>query len=536
MKDLRIGYMIITALIFTPGNIKAQDGFTLKQDSLQSVILKQNRKIAIYLPEGYDTAVTKFPVIYVLDAEWRDQHIVPTARFLFLSTKMPKAIIVGVNNIDRNHDFLSDSTASAPSGGGADNFIRFFKDELIPYIDKNFRTESYKVLVGHSYGGLYAMYSLLMEPDLFDSYIAIDPSIWYNNLAFLKSAQVEFPSAKNWNRSLFIAGREGEGMNEMGITRLDSVMKASAPKGLNWKISAYADEDHGSVPFKSVYDGFRFLFDAGGTLRVFPDAGVVPEGRSFDIYLWNINPDMRYTTDGSEPTADSPKCETKMRLTGGCTLKIKSITRKYKIYPTYTFIFRQDKFFQGLKSVKNLKPGLKYQYFEGAWDSIPDFSILKPVEKGVTENIDLNMTSRKDSFALHFEGYLHITEENMYNFWIMSDEGSELYLNNQLILSNDGPHDAELPRVTVIPLSPGYYPVTLNYFEKAGNESISAGMIKDMENPAPKPFPLTAKAASRYIWLTQMAHKHFCLSSILCVLCVGLTFAYFAVKKDLFSR
>ena len=480
--------LILPLFLLIFASLTAQNGYTLKPDSLQSVILGQNRKLEIYLPEGYESGESAFPVIYVLDGEGRDQHIVPTARFLFLSGKMPKAIIVGIINIDRNHDFLSDSTKGSPTGGGADKFMSFFEKELIPYIDKNFRTEPYKVLVGHSYGGLFAMHALLLKPDLFDAYIAIDPSIWYKDLMLLKYAEKEFPAAKSWDRSLFIAGREGGGMKEMGITQLDSLLKSSAPKELNWKISAYADEDHGSVPFKSVYDGFRFLFDAGGALRVFPDAGIVPEGESFDIYLWNINPDMRYTTDGSEPSTDSPQCQSKMRLTGGCTLKIRSITKKYKYYPTARFVFRQEPFLQGLKSDKNLNPGLKYSYYEGVWDSVPDFSKLKPLKTGITENIDLGLSSRKDSFALRFEGYLHVTEKGMYNLWIMSDDGSEVYLNNQLILDNDGVHSGDLPKVTVLPLTPGYYPITINYFEKNGNESISAGMIKDMENPSPVPF------------------------------------------------
>jgi predicted alpha/beta superfamily hydrolase len=466
----------------------AQDGFTLKHDSLQSAILNQSRKVAIYLPEGYDSGVNKFPVIYVLDGDGRDQHIVPTTRFLFLSGKMPKAIIVGVMNVDRNHDFLADSTQGTPTGGGADCFMLFFKKELIPYIDKNFRTEPYKVLIGHSYGGLFAMHTLLNEPDLFDAYIAIDPSIWYKNLIFLKSAETEFLKAKNWNRSVFIAGREGGGMDEMGITPLEKLMNASAPKELNWKIAAYANEDHGSVTFKSAYDGLRYIFDSGGSLRVFPDAGTVPEGMSFDVYLWNINSDMRYTTDGTEPTPESPQCQSKIQLTGGCTLKIKNVTKKYKNYPTSTFYFRQDKFLQGLESVKNLKPGLKYEYFEGGWDSLPDFSRLIPVKRGISGSIDLSPAVRQDSFALRFEGYLHVTEKELYNLWITSDDGSELYLNNQKILNNDGIHGAELPKVFVVPLTPGYYPITIKYFNKKGDKSIAAGMIKGKENPSPVPF------------------------------------------------
>ncbi len=479
---------IVILLICCVAGASAQDGFTLKQDSLRSAVLNQTRKLNIFLPAGYDTARTRFPVIYVLDAEERDQHIVPTARFLLMNKKMPAAIIVGVTNIDRNHDFLPDSSKNAPTGGGADNFIRFFREELIPYIDKNFKTEPYNVLIGHSYGGLFAMYALAKEPDLFSAYIAIDPSIWYKNLMYLKIASREFPMAKNWDKTIFITGREGEGMKEMGITSLDTLMKESAPANLSWKIVAYPNEDHGSVPFKSAYDGLRYIFDTGASLQVYPMSGIIPAGIKFNVYLMNINPDMRYTTDGSEPTSDSPQCQTKLELTGACTLKIKCVTRKYNKLPTATFVFRQDNFLHGLKSVDRLKSGLKYDYYEGAYDSVPDLKKLCPVKSGITENINLNMAARKDSFALRFDGYLHIKEKTLYYLWINSDDGSLLYIGKNLILDNNGIHSADIPAVTALPLSPGYYPITVKYFEKSGNESIAAGMIKWDEDLSPVPF------------------------------------------------
>ena len=262
---------LITALslgIFV--GISAQDGYTVKQDSLKSDVLKQNRKFSIFLPEGYDAKDVRFPVLYVLDADGRDQHAVPTARFLFVNNKMPKAIVIGVFNIDRNHDFLPDSSRNATTGGGADNFVQFFKKELIPYIDKNFKTEAYNVLIGHSFGGVFAMHALLTDPDLFDGYIAIDPGFWYKDQMQVKNARNEFLKSKNWNKTIYISGREGDGMKEMGVSSMEKLLKSSAPKDLNWKIMAYPNEDHGSVPFKSIYDGLRFIFDAGGPFMVYP--------------------------------------------------------------------------------------------------------------------------------------------------------------------------------------------------------------------------------------------------------------------------
>ncbi|MCX6255258.1 MAG: alpha/beta hydrolase-fold protein [Bacteroidia bacterium] len=480
---------ILTALFCISLSASAQDGYTVKHDSLQSEVLKQNRKLSIFLPEGYDSSKSKFPVLYVLDADGRDQHTVPTARFLFLNNRMPKVIVIGVFNIDRNHDFLPDSSQSATSGGGADNFVQFFKKDLIPYIDNNFKTVPYKVLIGHSFGGIFAMHALLSDPDLFDAYIAIDPSFWYKNQMLIKNAQNEFLKAKNWKKSIFITGREGGGMKDMAITSMEKLLKSSAPSGLNWKVVAYSDEDHGSVPFKSVYDGLRFIFDVGGNFMVYPHAGILPKGTSTYALIENRNPNLRYTTDGTEPTINSPLCKDKIEITKACTLKVKSVSTKYNNLPSMTRIFTEGEFMNGQQSIENLKPGLKYSYYEGVWDSVPDFSKLTPKKTGITDNIDLKFALKKDSFAVQFEGYLHITKKDLYNLWVVSDDGSKVYFNNQLLLDNDGLHAAERPIVKLVPLNPGYYPIMIRYFERTGNEVVTIGSVAGKKKPVPVPFP-----------------------------------------------
>jgi hypothetical protein len=144
---------------------------------------------------------------------------------------------------------------------------------------------------------------------------------------------------------------------------------------------------------------------------------------------------------------------------------------------------------RGQQSVENLKPGLKYSYYEGVWDSVPDFSRLTPLKTGITENIDLKFATKKDSFAVKFEGYLHITKKDMYYLWIVSDDGSKVYLNNQLFLNNDGLHAADRPVVKLVPLTPGYYPIVIQYFERTGSESVTFGSITGTKKPNPVPIP-----------------------------------------------
>jgi predicted alpha/beta superfamily hydrolase len=480
--------IFLTLLTFLFLKVSSQDGYTVQKDSLQSQILNQKRRLNIFLPDGYDAKDARFPVIYVLDADGRDQHIVPTARFLFVNGKMPKAIIVGVFNIDRNHDFLPDSSRSATTGGGADNFLQFFKKELIPYIDTNFKTENFKVLIGHSFGGVFVMHALLNDPDLFNAYISIDPSFWYKNQMQVTSAQIEFMKLKNWNKPVFITGREG-GMINMGITSMEKVLKSSAPKGLKWKVVEYPNEDHGSVPFKSAYDGLRFIFESGGNFTVLPHAGILPKGTSAYAIVQNLNSSIRYTIDGTEPTISSPLCKEKIEITKPCTLKVKSVGSNYKDTPSIVRVFSAGEYLNGEQIVENIKPGIKYSYFEGVWDSVPDFSRLTPVKSGISQNIDLEFALKRDSFGVQFNGYLHITTKDLYYLWITSDDGAKAYLNNQLLFDNDGLHSADNPVVKVIPLNPGYYPIRIDYFERTGNESITLGTVTGRKSLQPIPIP-----------------------------------------------
>jgi predicted alpha/beta superfamily hydrolase len=478
-------FLVITLFLCILVKTSAQEGYTFKKESLNSEILKQNRTLSVFLPEGYNAPDAKFPVIYVLDGDGRCQHIVPTARFLFNNAKMPKVIVVGVDNVDRNHDFLPDSAKYAPMGGGANHFMEFFRKELIPYINKNYKTEAFNVLIGHSYGGEFVMHALINDPDLFNAYIAIDPSFWYKDTLLVKSASKEFLKTKNWEKTIYISGREGQGMEEMGINAMEKLLKSSSPKDLNWKIVAYANEDHGSVTFKSAYDGLRLIFDNGGNFMVYPQMAILPKGSSTYAFIENRNPNLRYTLDGSEPTSNSPLCEDKIKIDKACLLKVKNISPAAYSSQTITRVFAEGEYMDGLKSVKNLKQGLKYTYYEGVWDSVPDFTRLKSIKQGITDSLNMKIGLKKDSFAIVFEGYLHISKQALYNLWDVSDDGSKVYFNNQLILNNDGLHSDDKPVVCFLPLNPGYYPIKIQCFERTGGESIVLGAVVGDEKPKP---------------------------------------------------
>jgi hypothetical protein len=120
---------------------------------------------------------------------------------------------------------------------------------------------------------------------------------------------------------------------------------------------------------------------------------------------------------------------------------------------------------------------------------VPDFSSFKIKKSGTTENLDLQFAEKKDSFAVQFNGYLHIATKGMYYIWVTSDDGSRVYINDQLLLNNDGLHSADNPVVRLLPLNPGYYPLRINYFERTGEEAITLGYVTGTKKLKPVPFP-----------------------------------------------
>lgn len=226
-----------------------------------SNIMNEDRMLWIYTPDTSRTSTTRYPVIYLLDGDGHFLHATGIVQFLSANNRMPEMMIVGIANTNRNRDLTPPPADTAIAGsGGADTFLRTIKDELIPYIDKQYKTSPFKMLIGHSFGGIFAVNALLKQPDLFNAYIIISPSLWWqkdtlvNQVgAFLKSVRAS---------KLFIyetVGNEGSGMVAPALRLMDKIETREAD-GLDWKIKLMETEDHGSIVHKSIYEGFEYIF------------------------------------------------------------------------------------------------------------------------------------------------------------------------------------------------------------------------------------------------------------------------------------
>lgn len=220
---------LVLAILFTTFSMFAQSTITIehKEDiiigehiSFLSEILDETKEINIYLPLNYSEDTTlNYPVIYVLDGAIDEDFIHISGLVQFGSASwvnlVPNSIVVGIVNKDRQHDFTFPSQnkkqlKKMPTSGGSEKYIQFLKNELLPLINETYRVSDVKTVIGQSLGGLLATEILFINPDLFDNYIIISPSLWWDNASLLETEIAKFQSQKR----IYIAiGNEDKKMN-----------------------------------------------------------------------------------------------------------------------------------------------------------------------------------------------------------------------------------------------------------------------------------------------------------------------------------
>jgi uncharacterized protein len=226
---------------------------------LHSAALGEDRTVLVTTPAGYDLGARKYPVVYVLDGETNHLLSAAVTNFFWQNGLMPPVIVVSVTNTDRTRDFTPTPVADRKGSGGGPKFMEFLKSELIPFVEKNYRTESYRVLIGHSLCGMYAVWTLLSEPDLFQALIAISPYVMYDDNYVVRLAEERLPGMPDQRRFLYITlGDEPE--YGASIDRLLGLLKKKGPKSLEVHFTPMKTETHGTVRMKSVYQGMEALY------------------------------------------------------------------------------------------------------------------------------------------------------------------------------------------------------------------------------------------------------------------------------------
>lgn len=238
-------------------------------NEIYSKTLAEKRVVNIYLPEGYNEKdSTSYPVIYLLDGSADEDFIHIAGLIQFLNFPwvniLPKSILVGIANVDRKRDFtfptsVSQDKIESPTSGGSENFISFIEKELQPFIEKNYKTNSFKTIIGQSLGGLLATEILFKKPALFTRYIIVSPSLWWNNESLLSTKPILSNSSSVQPTSVYIAvGNEGKIMKN-DAHRLISILRSYLPKKTVIHFQYFPHEDHATILHRAVYDAFEYL-------------------------------------------------------------------------------------------------------------------------------------------------------------------------------------------------------------------------------------------------------------------------------------
>lgn len=247
---------------------------------IQSEVLSEERELWIRTPDGAGDADANniaYPVVYLLDGDANYYSVSGMIRQLSeVNGNMvsPEMVVVGIPNTDRFRD-LTPSHTEGTSGGG-DAFLDFLENEVIPYVENNYPVSTYRTFIGHSLGGLMVIDTLNSRPHLFENYIAIDPSLWWDERSVLKESELVLLDQNFSGKSLFvsIANTMPEGIafeqveSDAGaatdhiraIIRYTQLVEQNENNGLNFDWRYYDEDSHASVAMISEYDAIRFLF------------------------------------------------------------------------------------------------------------------------------------------------------------------------------------------------------------------------------------------------------------------------------------
>ena len=256
--------LMVTISAWAPGQASPVSiGETVQ---LHSNILKESRSLLISKPAGYDDSTDRYSVLYLLDGETHFHYTSGIVNFLAKHDRIPEMIVVGITSGSmehRTHDLTPASANEmdnrfAAGNGGAEAFLSFIADELIPFVDKTYRTRPYRLIAGHSLGGLFAFYALSTRPKLFNAYIAADPSLYWNNEAVAGQAESFLSATNDLRADLYVTTSFG---SDEIVPRLNSALKEKCPAGFRWNYNSLQGEDHLSIPLPTIYRGLETIFE-----------------------------------------------------------------------------------------------------------------------------------------------------------------------------------------------------------------------------------------------------------------------------------
>lgn len=249
-----IYYILLLSLLTSFSNAQHNDPIPEHETfTIQSKEVGELRTINVWTPSGYKSGPDSFPVLYMPDGGIKEDfpHMANTLADLIKAKKIKPIILVGIENTQRRKDLTGQTNIKkdkeiAPVVGGSEQFRAFVSNELFTEINKRYRTTTRKGIIGESLAGLFVTETFFLKPDLFDFYIAFDPSLWWNDKYLLKTADKYLDAFPTAQKAFWFAGSKTKGIFET-TGKLADILKAKNIKNLSWEYSPERTEKHNTI-------------------------------------------------------------------------------------------------------------------------------------------------------------------------------------------------------------------------------------------------------------------------------------------------
>ncbi len=236
--------------------------------TLQSTALGEARRINVYLPPGYDASGQAYPVLYLIDGGVEQDfiHIAGLSQHATISGSFREMIVVGIETVDRRRELTFPATKDAslrvdyPTHGESAKFRAFIADEVKPWVEQRYRTDGYDAVMGESLAGLFVVETFLRRPELFDGYVAVDPSLWWDMGALATEARALLAAQAAREREVYLAVAKGEPAMRLGQTIVSQAIKSAALPGVRFTYAVMDDEEHSTIYHRAALDGLRVVF------------------------------------------------------------------------------------------------------------------------------------------------------------------------------------------------------------------------------------------------------------------------------------
>jgi len=235
--------------------------------TVESGVLKETRRINVYLPPGYDAVgAARYPVLYMPDGGVQEDfpHVAATVDAGIRAGEMRPMLVVGIENTERRRDVtgpteVEEDRKIAPRVGGSAAFRGFIRHELMPEVRRRYRVADEPAIIGESLARLFIVDTFFLEPQMFDTYIALSPSLWWNNEELVRKAGERLKGRADLRKTLYLSSADEDNIAPAAV-RLADVLRASAPAGLRWEYKPRPDLRHDTIYRAVAPSVLRYLF------------------------------------------------------------------------------------------------------------------------------------------------------------------------------------------------------------------------------------------------------------------------------------